>query len=818
MKLENYLSEKLDKKWQKIWEENNLYKTDEKPKRKFYCLDMFPYPSGKGLHVGHLRGYIASDIISRFYRMRGYSVLHPMGFDAFGLPAENAAIKFGVHPKEWTYNNIKTMTNQLKKLGCMYDWERTIATCEPIYYKFTQWIFIQLYKAGLVKRENTYVNWCDSCKTVLANEQVIKGKCERCDNYVYQKTIEQWVFKITEFAEDLLKGLNKVDWPESTVELQKNWIGKSEGWQIVFDVKVDSKEFRDTIEIFTTRLDTIFGVSFLAISPDHPLLARIQNIIENLSEVQNYIVASKMKKEVERLEAAGEKTGVELKGVKAINPVNGKEVPIFVADYVLMTYATGAVMGVPAHDQRDFDFAKKYGLEVVQVVQDREGKVNVKDRAFEEYGVLINSDKYNGLESQKAIQKIGEDLQKQNRAEPRIYYHLRDWIISRQRYWGAPIPMIYCEKCGWQPVPEEDLPVLLPEIEDFKPTGDGRSPLAKSEEFVNTKCPSCKGPAKRETDTMDTFVDSSWYYFRYTDPKNAKEFASRKEIEKWLPVDFYIGGSEHAVGHLLYSRFITRFLKKKKLISFSEPFLKLKHPGIVLGSDGFKMSKSRGNVVNPDDIIAKYGVDTLRVYEMFMGPLGEGMPWSDKGIEGCYRFLQKVIRIKEKVADINEKECKGWKEILELHKTIKKVTKDIINFKLNTAIASLMNFSNVMWKMEKVPKLYYETFLKLLAPFAPHTTEQLWFEIKGFKEFKKENSIHLQPFPKYDPRLIKEEFLEIPVQINGKLRDVLRVRSDEKDNKIKELALNSEKVKKYIDRKTIKKIIYIKRKLINLVV
>ncbi|PIW92885.1 MAG: leucine--tRNA ligase, partial [Candidatus Moranbacteria bacterium CG_4_8_14_3_um_filter_43_15] len=656
-----YNPQKVERKWQEYWEKHpeltEAIKKSEKP--KFYCLDMFPYPSGDGLHMGHVENYTASDIYSRYLRMKGRNVLHPVGWDAFGLPTENYAISIKAHPAEVAQRNIKTFTRQIKSLGFSYDWSREIDSSDPNYYKWTQWFFLFLHKNGLAYRKKAKVNWCESCQTVLANEQAEGGICERCKNQVIQKDMEQWFFRITDFADELIKGLDKIDWPESTKTAQKNWIGRSEGAIIRFEIKLNSKAKpsgllrlslrRDNLEVFTTRLDTIYGCTYCVIAPENELISNLKSQISNLNEVEKYIVQAKKKTDLQRTDLAKEKTGVEIKGLKAVNPFTNEAVPIFVADYILSTYGTGAVMAVPAHDERDFEFAKKYKLEIKEVIKNENKISSVEKAAFIDDGILVNSEKYSNLTSEKAREEMARWLEKNNLGERKTTYKLRDWLISRQRYWGAPIPMIFCEKCSWQPVPEKDLPVLLPEVKDYRPKGT--SPLGTNPDFVNTTCPECGGEAKRETDTMDTFVCSSWYFFRFADPKNEKEFADEAKIKKWLPVDLYIGGAEHTVLHLLYSRFFTKALHKHGYIDFDEPFKKLRHQGIVLAEDGRKMSKSLENVINPDEIVEKFGADTLRLYEMFMGPLEDSKSWNTKSIIGLKRFLEKVWKLKSMIND-----------------------------------------------------------------------------------------------------------------------------------------------------------------------
>jgi len=834
-----YSPQKVERKWQKIWEKTGIYKTPDKAKRKknFYHLVMFPYPSGD-LHIGHWYNFAGADIYARQKRMQGFNVLSPIGFDAFGLPAENAAIHHGIHPKTWTYKNIKRMRKQLNSIGAVYDWSREVITCEPDYYKWTQWMFLQFFKKGLAYRAKVPANFCPSCKTVLANEQVIEGKCERCDSEVIQKEIEQWLFKITDFTEDLLKDLKDLDWPEKTKIMQKNWIGKSEGWEIKF--QIPNSEFR--IPVFTTRADTLFGTTYLVLAPEHPIIENLKSLalapasagrqILNLKAVENYIEKAKKKTEKERISEIKEKTGIEIKGVKVINPVNNREISIWIADYVLMHYGTGAIMGVPAHDQRDFDFAKLHNLAIVEVVRSpsptkpslKEVSLVVSDKlyqgTYEGEGVLINSGRFNGMQSVVAKERIGEWLAKKGLAKKEVYYKLKDWLISRQRYWGAPIPMISCQDCGWQPVKEKDLPVLLPRIRDFRPTGEGKSPLARAKKFVETVCPKCGKKAQRETDTMDTFVCSSWYFLRYVDPKKKKKFASKKKLKTWLPVNMYIGGAEHAVIHLLYARFFTKALSRLRYLHFKEPFLALRHQGIILGPDGQKMSKSKGNVVDPDAQVKKYGSDAVRMYLCFMGPYAKGGPWQPKGIVGIYRLLNKVFNLVSQFEPKSSKlESENKKLEKLLHKTIKKVTEDIENFRFNTAISALMIFVNEIEKFKVYNLKHIKNLLLILAPFAPYLTEELWQKkIIQSNEYKIKNSIHKQPWPKYDPKLVKEETIQFIVQINGKVRDKIEVEADISEKKAKKLALSREKVKKWIGGKKIKKVIFVPGKLINIVI
>jgi leucyl-tRNA synthetase len=950
--MEKYDPKEIEGKWQKFWEENpQLFSAKENSdQEKKYVLDMFPYPSGEGLHVGHVESYTATDIISRYYRMNDKNVLHPQGWDAFGLPAENYAIKTGTHPSVTTENNIKNFTRQIKSLGMSYDWSREINTSKPEYYKWTQWFFLLLYKNGLAYKKMGKVNWCPSCQTVLANEQVEDGICERCKNEVIQKDLEQWYFKITDFIETnkqtpgLIEGLEKIDWPESTKAAQRNWIGKSEGTIVKFKI-AESEEF---IEVFTTRVDTIFGCTYCVVAPEHKILQALKERIVNFSEVEKYLEETKKKTDLERMENQKEKTGVRLEGVSVINPFTNESVPLFVADYVLGGYGTGAVMAVPAHDERDLEFAKVHGLEIKIVIEpvtgqprkneekrnsivaivenpkdgkllsinwgeklggnlfiggglkdgedaletaireikeetgyknvelietsekihhhyfafsknvardieaigfyfklkdeereqqnleaDEEGKFQVewltkeeaekkvgddlhkylfnkfiRQQIFTEDGILNEtSADFSGLNSEVAREKMANWLADKKLGEKKINYRLRDWLVSRQRYWGAPIPIIYCETCGEVPVPEKDLPVMLPTDVDFKPTGE--SPLRYSPSFQDVVCPKCGQKARRESDTMDTFVCSSWYYLRYADPKNLEIFVSKEKLEKWLPVDLYVGGAEHSVLHLLYARFFTKVLHNLGFVNFDEPFLKMRHQGIILAEDGRKMSKSLGNVVNPDDIVKQFGADSLRMFEMFMGPLEDMKPWNTKGIVGVKRFLDKVWKMQDKT---DLKIAFDSKLQAQTYKTIKKVTDDIEAFRFNTAISALMILVNAMDKQASIHQAAYELLVKLLSPFAPHLCEEIW------QNLGKTESIFADKWPVYDANLAKEEEVEMVVQVNGKVRDRLVVATDVTEDEIKETALESEKVKVFIEGKEIKKIIFVPEKLINIVV
>ena len=956
-----YNHQELEKKWQNKWEKSAAKKSQSGKKK--YVLDMFPYPSGAGLHVGHVESYAATDIVSRYFKLNGYNVLHPQGWDAFGLPAENYAIQTGVHPKETTKKAISNFKRQMKSVGLSYDWSREINTSDPKFYKWTQWLFLQLYKKGLAYKKKSPVNWCDSCKTVLANEQVVDGKCERCENEVIQKDLEQWFFKVTKYAEELLKKIDDLDWPESLKTTQKNWIGKSEGALVDFEVQGSSdpsaSSGRSKLQVFTTRPDTLFGATYMVIAPEHEIIQGLKSKIKNWKKVEKYINKAKKKNQLERTDLAKEKTGVELEGVKAINPANKKEIPIFIADYVLMGYGTGAIMAVPAHDERDYEFAKKYKLEIPQVIapifnitegpdavrpdkptvkrrtaysfikhwkedkylcldwekfnwhsgiiggvnddediieaakreiQEETGYKNIRlvkefcgehhscffaghkdenryavgycfmfeliDDAWEEpdpeeiknhktvwiegkkmgeflnlsnfmflwnqhlnktdcysgEGILVNSGKFNDLRSIDARDKITKYV----KGKKEIQYKIRDWLISRQRYWGVPIPIVYCEKCGTVPVSEKDLPVLLPDDVDFKPTGE--SPLNSSKSFHKVKCPKCGNQARRESDTMDTFVCSSWYFLRYCDPKNEKEMFSKKSVKYWMPVDLYIGGMEHAVGHLIYARFITKVLRDFGYHKFDEPFIKIRNQGIILAEDSRKMSKRWKNIINPDDVIEEYGADTLRMYEMFMGPLEDAKPWDKKGIIGVRRFLERIYKF---FGDIDKLKVVKNKSKL-IHKTIKKVTDDIENIKFNTAISSLMIYLNGRDFGPKIDKSGFyegdevdlealEKFLIILSPFAPHLSEELWQSL-GHKE-----TIFKQKWPSYNKKLVIEEEVIIVVQVNGKLRDTIKVSRGVSENDLKSKANELPNVKKHLEGKKIKKFIYIKDKLINIV-
>lgn len=828
--LDKYRPEIIEKKWQERWNKSGIYKTKDFAKKpKFYALDFFPYPSGEGLHVGHTKGYIATDIAARKKMMEGYNILHPMGWDAFGLPAENYAIKHKIHPRISTEKNIANFKKQLGKIGFTYDWSREINTTDPEFYKWTQWIFLKMFEKGLAYESDEPVNWCPSCKTVLANEDLEDGHCERCGTQVLQKKMRQWVLKMTAYADRLLYDLDKenLDWEELIKEQQKNWIGRSEGVTVKFQITNDKLQTnsKQNIEVFTTRLDTIFGCTYCVVAPEHPLIKNHESRITNYGEVEKYVIAAQNKTELERTGLAKEKTGVELKGIKAINPFTNEEIPVWVADYVLGFYGTGAVMAVPAHDERDFEFARKYNLPIVPVILNP-GSVaafwNEKIKRWEvqkysdewnkqyaDDGKLVNAGKFTGLTSAKAREEMTKWLEKEGIGKRKVNYKMRDWVFSRQRYWGEPIPIIHCPRCGAVAVPKKDLPVELPDVKSYEPTGTGESPLAKISKWVNVKCPKCGGLARRETNTMPQWAGSSWYYLRYIDSKNKKSLVDKKKEKYWMPVDLYVGGAEHATRHLLYVRFWHKFLYDIGAVSTKEPFKKLVHVGLVNGEDGRKMSKRWGNVINPDDVVAQFGADTLRLYEMFMGPFTQNISWSMKSVNGMRRFLERVWSLQEKVGKVKDKNLEAERL---LHKTIKKVTEDIESFKFNTAISALMILANEFEKQKNLPKEYYEKFLILLSPFAPHIAEELWERLGNKK------SIFLESWPKYNPKLAQGEEVELIIQVNGKVRDRLKAAVNISEGEAKNLAIQSEKIKKIIDSRQIKKVIFVKGRLVNIVI
>ncbi|MGN1096565.1 MAG: leucine--tRNA ligase [Christensenellales bacterium] len=800
----------IEKKWQQKWADTKLYSFDKsRMDKKYYVLEMFSYPSGAKLHAGHWFNYGPADSYARFMRMQGYEVFQPMGFDAFGLPAENYAIKTGIHPEDSTLKNIATMEQQLKAMGATFDWDYEIKTCMPDYYKWTQWIFLQLYKHGLAYRKEAPVNWCPSCNTVLANEQVVNGECERCGSTVIRKNLTQWFFKITDYSEQLLEGLNKLDWPEKTKLMQKNWIGKSFGSEIEFKT-----EEGESFKVFTTRADTIYGVSYVVLAPEHPLVDKITTK-ENKEAVENYKLECSKATEIDRLSTTREKSGV-LTGAYAINPVNGEKVPILIADYVLATYGTGAVMGVPSHDERDFAFATKYNLPIKRVIKSADGSPD--DLPFCEKGVLVDSEEFSGMKSEDAIKAITAKLEKEGKGKLKTNYRLRDWLVSRQRYWGAPIPVVYCDHCGIVPVPEKDLPVKLPYNVDFTP--DGKSPLLKCEEFMNTTCPVCGRPARRDPDTLDTFVCSSWYYLRYPDNKNDSEPFNTELINKMLPVDKYIGGAEHACMHLLYARFITKALKDMGYIDFDEPFLSLVHQGTILGPDGNKMSKSRGNVVSPDDCIQKYSSDIFRLYLMFCFSYVEGGPWNESGLEGIQRFLDRVERLVAKADDkfVEQPFGKDEKELnFVRNSTVKLMTENIKAFSFNTAIARLMEFVNAMYNYDKnvqnKNKLFYDCIkdiVLLIAPLAPHFAEELNERLGG------EYSVFNQAYPTYDEKALVLDEVELAIQVNSKIKGKVTVSKDASNEEIEKAA--KEVIASQLEGVTVKKAIIIKGRIINFIV
>ena len=816
----------IEKKWQERWEEKGTYKVYEsESKPKYYCLEMFPYPSGR-LHMGHVRNYSIGDVIARFKKMRGYNVLHPMGWDAFGLPAENAAIKHGVHPSKWTRENISNMKKQLMELGFSYDWDREVASCDPDYYKWTQWIFLKLYEKGLAYKKKSPVNWCPSCATVLANEQVVDSACERCGTLVGKRELSQWFFKITEYADRLLSDLEKLDgWPDGVKIMQDNWIGRSEGVEIVFT----AEETGDEIPIFTTRQDTIYGVTYMVLAPEHPLVRKLTKGTAYEDDVNEFIKSMAEYTDDMRTSDETEKFGI-FTGQYAVNPINNERVPIWITNYVLMEYGTGAVMGVPAHDQRDFEFAKKYGIPIKVVIQPKEGDKFINENigeAFIDDGIMDASGPFNGLSNIEGLEKVADYIEEMGIGEKKVNYRLRDWLISRQRYWGAPIPIVYCDNCGIVPIPEKDLPVILPENIEFDPDGD--SPLAQYKKFLNTTCPSCGNTAKREADTMDTFVCSSWYFLRFADPC-CDEHPFRREIaDYWMPVDQYIGGVEHAILHLMYARFFTKALYDMGLLESEEPFSNLLTQGMVI-KDGAKMSKSKGNIISPEEIINKYGADTARLFILFAAPPERDLDWSDQGVEGAYRFLNRVWRLVNELLPLNtDKPDKvrykdfndGEKELLYVSNyTIKKITQDIEErFHFNTAVSSIMELVNtlyehkdkVMEENEWILGHTIESLLILMAPFAPHITEELWENIGN------QESIHLSEWPNWDEEALKRDEITIVVQINGRVRDKIDISANASDEEIEKKAISCERVQKHLIDKKINKVIIVPNRLINIV-
>ncbi len=799
--MKKYDHTKIEKKWQKRWERHELYKADDRRGNKHYLLVEFPYPSGDGLHAGHVRPYTAMDVVARKRRAEGKNVLYPIGWDAFGLPTENYAIKTGIHPREVTRNNTDKFKKQIKSLGISFDWSREINTSDPSYYKWTQWIFLQLYKKGLAYKDKISINWCLSCRIGLANEEVLDGRCERCDGDTEKRKKEQWMLAITKYADRLFDDLDTVDYTEAIKTSQRNWIGRSHGAELTFKIKGSDKE----IKVFTTRPDTLFGATYMVLAPEHPLIYEMENELKNAKEIGKYIRETSKKTDMERTAEGKKKTGVELKGVKAVNPANGEEIPILISDYVLTNVGTGAIMAVPAHDERDFEFAERFGLQIREVIQGvDEESFSIKPRAYVGEGKLINSGKFDGMDSEEAKAKITEKVG----GKMVTTYKLRDWVFSRQRYWGEPIPMINCKKCGWTPVPEDELPVELPDIEKFEPTETGESPLANIASWVNVKCPKCHNDAKRETDTMPNWAGSSWYFLRYTDPTNTEEFAAKKLLEEWTPVDWYNGGMEHTTLHVLYSRFWHKFLYDQGLVPSSEPYNKRTSHGLVLAEGGAKMSKSKENVVDPSQVVENVGADTLRVYEMFMGPFEQAITWSTNNMVGSRRFLERVWRVAETVDD--KEDPKAINTLL--HKTIKKVGDDIEAMKFNTAVSELMIFINEIEKEGRVSRSAYETFLQLLAPFAPHITEELWEHLEGGE------SIHKMRWPDYDESKIEEDTYRIAVQVNGKLRGEFEAEGDLTKEEALEKALKLPNIKKWTKEKKLKKFFYVPKRLINIVI
>ncbi len=806
-----YNFKEVEQKWQSKWYKEGTFnaKQDFSNKKKWYGLIEFPYPSGQGLHVGHPRSYTALDIIARKKRMEGYNVLYPIGFDAFGLPAENYAIKNHVHPKITTENNVNHFREQLKSLGFSFDWSREVNTTDPDYYKWTQWIFIQLYKHGLAYKATMPINFCTGCKVGLANEEVVNGVCERCGSPVVQKEKSQWMLKITEYAQRLIDDLADIDFLDKIKAQQKNWIGRSEGAEVNF--KIEGTD--DNLLIYTTRPDTIFGATYMVVAPEHELIKKYADRITNLDEVNEYKQKAALKSDFERSELNKEKTGVEIKGIKAINPLTNEAIPIWISDYVLITYGTGAIMAVPAHDDRDFEFAKKFNLPIKQVIMPKDTK-NLNENMEEAFtdvdnGISINSGFLDGLNSKEAIAKAIDYIEEKKLGTRKVNYKLRDWVFSRQRYWGEPIPMVYCEDCGWNPISESELPLVLPDIEDYEPGENGESPLAKQTEWIKTKCPCCGKDAKRETDTMPQWAGSSWYFLRYMDPHNNEALASKEALEYWSPIDWYNGGMEHTTLHLLYSRFWHKFLYDIGVVPTKEPYKKRTSHGMILGGNGEKMSKSKGNVINPDDIVAEFGADTFRVYEMFMGPFDQTAPWSMESIRGCGKFLDRVWNMQDILVDGEEYSSKHEKM---MHKAIKKVTSDIEEMKFNTSVAEFMKMTNEFYKDKMINKAEYKTFLQLLNPFAPHMTEEL-FSILG-----EEKTINETSWPTYDEAKTIDDEIEIPVQVNGKVKAVVIVPKSASQEEIKTIVDSNESIQNAVNGKNVVKEIYVKGKIYNIVV
>ena len=801
--MDKYNPNSIEKKWQKYWEENKTFKTsDDKSKKRFYALVEFPYPSGQGLHVGHPRPYTALDIVSRKRRMQGYNVLYPMGWDAFGLPTENFAIKNKIRPEVVTENNIKNFKRQMQSIGFSFDWDREINTTDPDYYKWTQWIFIQMFKKGLAYKKEMPINWCPSCKTGLANEEVINGHCERCGGQVVRKVKNQWMLKITEYADRLIDDLKDVDYLDRIKSQQINWIGRSYGAEINFAVK----EVDEKITVFTTRADTIFGATYMVISVDHPLIEKYSDRIKNIDEIRSYRSEVAKKSELERTDLSKEKTGYKIDGLTAINPLTNKEIPVYVSDYVLMTYGTGAIMAVPAHDDRDYEFAKKFNIEMIPVIEGSD----IENCAFTETneGNLINSGFLNGLTVDEAKEKMYEYIEEKEIGHKKTNYKLRDWVFSRQRYWGEPIPLVYCEHCGWVPLDEKDLPLVLPKVDNYEPTDNGESPLSKIDDFVHTKCPKCGRDAVRETDTMPQWAGSSWYYLRYTDPHNDEAIASKENLDYYTPVDWYNGGMEHTTLHLLYSRFWHKFLYDIGVVPTKEPYMKRTSHGMILGDNNEKMSKSRGNVVNPDDIVRDFGADTLRCYEMFIGDFEKSAPWSENGVKGCRKFLDKVWRTQDLVdGDSNFEKMETL-----IHQTIKKVSEDYENLKFNTAIAQLMTLLNEFNNLDKISKEQFKIFLILLNPVCPHITEEIWQRM-GYEGY-----VHESSWPEYDESKTILDVIELPIQVNGKLRATVEINREASEDEVYEKAVKDDVVAKYLESKNVVKKIYVKGRIFNIIV
>lgn len=801
--MKQYNPKDIESKWQEIWEEKGAFHaSNDKDKEKFYALIEFPYPSGQGLHVGHPRPYTALDVVARKRRLQDYNVLYPMGWDAFGLPTENYAIQNKIHPTIVTKNNVARFKKQLQALGLSFDWSREINTTDPEYYKWTQWIFLKLFEKGLAYKSEMSINWCTSCKIGLANEEVVNGGCERCGSDVVRKQKSQWMLKITKYAERLINDLDLVDYIDRVKIQQKNWIGRSEGMEVDFEITGGKK-----ITVYTTRPDTLFGATYMVISPEHPYIEELADHIKNMDELVHYREEAAKKSEFERTELVKDKTGVKIEGIEAINPASGQNIPIFISDYVMMSYGTGAIMAVPGHDTRDWEFAKKFNLPIVEVVSGG----NVEEAAYTdtEEGIIVNSDFINGLEVKEAKEKISKWLEEKGLGTPKVNYKLRDWVFSRQRYWGEPIPLVHCKDCGWVPVPESELPVVLPDVESYEPTDNGESPLANVREWVETTCPKCGGQAERETDTMPNWAGSSWYFLRYTDPHNNEELASKENLDYWLPIDWYNGGMEHTTLHLLYSRFWHKFLYDCGIVPSPEPYQKRTSHGMILGENNDKMSKSRGNVINPDEVVDEFGADTLRMYEMFIGDFEKSVPWSQNGVKGCRRFLDRVWRLQEILVDSNEITDKLESNI---HKTIKKVSEDYEHMKFNTAIASMMTLVNDIYDLGSVTKGDMRILLTLLNPVAPHITEELW-EVLGF-----EGMVYETTWPTWDEAKTIDNVVEIAVQINGRVRGQMVIAVDATADQVKEQFKNDEKLVELLEGKQIVKEIYVPGRIYNIVV